>query len=88
MKIGHIHVIPQHPLKEQQFDTHQDWMMNKVAYKTYLDSSKEGDSTITGHAGLEAPTHTPTSNPPGVPKTTPIQAPTDSLTFTSTMKSS
>lgn len=33
-----IHLISRHPLKEQQFDTHQDWMMDRAASKR----SKEG----------------------------------------------
>ena len=28
-----VHVIARHPLKEQQFDTHQEWMMDKAAAK-------------------------------------------------------
>ena len=31
--IGNIHLISRHPLIEQQFDTHQDWMMDKAASK-------------------------------------------------------
>ena len=33
-----IHLISRHPLREQQFDTHQDWMMDQAASKR----SKEG----------------------------------------------
>ena len=33
-----VHLISRHPLKEQQFDTHQDWMMDKAACQR----SKEG----------------------------------------------
>ncbi len=30
---GSIHLISRHPLREQQFDTHQDWMMDRAASK-------------------------------------------------------
>ncbi|KAL7542056.1 hypothetical protein ACHAXR_011498 [Thalassiosira sp. AJA248-18] len=41
-----IHLISHHPLREQQFDTHQDWMMDQAASKR----SKEG-----GGFGLPIP---------------------------------
>jgi lysine/ornithine N-monooxygenase len=31
--LSSIHLISRHPLKEQQFDTHQDWMMDRAASK-------------------------------------------------------
>ena len=38
-----IHLISRHPLKEQQFDTHQDWMMDRAASKR----SEEGGGSGT-----------------------------------------
>jgi len=38
---GSIHLISRHPVKEQQFDTHQDWMMDQAASKR---SEKGGGS--------------------------------------------
>eukprot|EP00957_Ditylum_brightwellii_P153171 11658759-Ditylum_brightwellii.AAC.1 len=92
------------------------WYHAEIVDKTYLDGSKEGDSTTTGHAhhclkltlltgkaievdegllatdcdlvenaGLGAPTHTPTNNPPEAPTTTPTQAPAALPTFTPPM---
>lgn len=37
-KLGKVHLISRHPTKEQQFDTHQDWMMDRAASKR----SKQG----------------------------------------------
>jgi len=37
-----IHLISRHPLREQQFDTHQDWMMDKAAAKRSLDGGGFG----------------------------------------------
>jgi len=37
-----IHLISRHPLREQQFDTHQDWMMDQAASKRSKDGGGYG----------------------------------------------
>mmetsp|Transcript_24976 Transcript_24976/g.30699 ORF Transcript_24976/g.30699 Transcript_24976/m.30699 type:complete len:581 (+) Transcript_24976:67-1809(+) len=37
-----IHLISRHPIKEQQFDTHQDWMMDLAACQRIRDGGGEG----------------------------------------------
>jgi len=41
--VDNVHMISRHPLREQQFDTHQDWMMDRAACKR---SEKAGGSGI------------------------------------------
>ena len=41
-KATKIHLISRHPLKEQQFDTHQDWMMDLAASKRSEEGGGEG----------------------------------------------
>jgi thioredoxin reductase len=41
-KETNIHLISRHPLKEQQFDTHQDWMMDRAASKRSEESGGAG----------------------------------------------
>ena len=37
-----VHVISRHPFKEQQFDTHQEWMMEKAAAKRSIHGGGAG----------------------------------------------
>mmetsp|Transcript_36503 Transcript_36503/g.87034 ORF Transcript_36503/g.87034 Transcript_36503/m.87034 type:complete len:517 (-) Transcript_36503:83-1633(-) len=37
-----VHVISRHPFKEQQFDTHQEWMMDQAAAKRSIDGGGAG----------------------------------------------
>ena len=38
----HVHLISRHSLKEQQFDTHQDWMMDRAASKRSEEAGGSG----------------------------------------------
>jgi len=52
-----VHIVSRHPLREQQFDTHQDWMMTEELAQRSLDKGGKGlTERQTKFRTIEAPT--------------------------------